>query len=275
MSAAESVNPHDLVPSVGIDFMCEQRAAAMVKIEQAAGVLADAASMLHAAQIDAPLISVIAKWDRSVAPVQHLGDFLAECQKQIDQSAWSYLMKQSGLRTFMDARARKEWDDQMEKRQFPEFNVENVANTFATIHGQRGELFERGVIEAFKGLSWHYATNSPCRFGKRIVYGYFASSCSGPNRWQHVNNTATDRLDDLTRCFSILDGKPEPDHRRAVYSAAYEAQQAKTYEFETEYLRVKWFKKGSAHIEFKRMDLVEKMNGIIAKHYPGALPPRI
>ncbi|EAC0926722.1 hypothetical protein EGM30_15760 [Salmonella enterica subsp. enterica] len=25
---------------------------------------------------------------------------------------------------------------------------------------------------------------------------------------------------------------------------------------------------------FKRLDLVEKMNGIVAKHYPGALPAK-
>jgi hypothetical protein len=30
-----------------------------------------------------------------------------------------------------------------------------------------------------------------------------------------------------------------------------------------------FFQKGSGHITFKRMDLVEKMNNIVAKHYPG------
>lgn len=32
-----------------------------------------------------------------------------------------------------------------------------------------------------------------------------------------------------------------------------------------------FFQKGSAHITFKRPDLVERMNDIIAKHYPGML----
>ncbi|WP_218661555.1 DUF4942 domain-containing protein, partial [Salmonella enterica] len=27
--------------------------------------------------------------------------------------------------------------------------------------------------------------------------------------------------------------------------------------------------KGSGHITFKRLDLMEKMNDIVAKHYPG------
>ncbi|MGI1228758.1 DUF4942 domain-containing protein, partial [Raoultella ornithinolytica] len=34
---------------------------------------------------------------------------------------------------------------------------------------------------------------------------------------------------------------------------------------------IRFFQKGSGHITFKRMDLVEKMNDIIANHYPGML----
>lgn len=41
---------------------------------------------------------------------------------------------------------------------------------------------------------------------------------------------------------------------------------------ETDYLLIRCFKNNNGHITFKRPDLVEKMNKIIAKHYPGALP---
>ncbi|HHJ4492541.1 TPA: DUF4942 domain-containing protein, partial [Citrobacter freundii] len=36
----------------------------------------------------------------------------------------------------------------------------------------------------------------------------------------------------------------------------------------------RYFQKGTAHLAFKRLDLVEKMNDIIAKHYPGLLSHR-
>ena len=44
---------------------------------------------------------------------------------------------------------------------------------------------------------------------------------------------------------------------------------------ENAYLHVKWSKKGSGHVLFKRPDLVEKMNGILAKHYPHALASEV
>jgi hypothetical protein len=28
-------------------------------------------------------------------------------------------------------------------------------------------VFERAVINVFKGLSWDYKSNSPCKFGKK------------------------------------------------------------------------------------------------------------
>ncbi|BEM02001.1 hypothetical protein SM14VA2_44130 [Serratia marcescens] len=39
--------------------------------------------------------------------------------------------------------------------------------------------------------------------------------------------------------------------------------------------KIKYFQKGSAHIIFKRPELVEKLNDIIVRHFPSALPPRI
>ncbi|GJL02188.1 hypothetical protein TUM17570_11970 [Enterobacter cloacae] len=44
--------------------------------------------------------------------------------------------------------------------------------------------------------------------------------------------------------------------------------------YEDEFFSIRYFQKGTAHLAFKRLDLVEKMNDIIAKHYPGLLSHR-
>jgi hypothetical protein len=41
---------------------------------------------------------------------------------------------------------------------------------------------------------------------------------------------------------------------------------------ENDYVSIRTFMNGNGHVTFKRIDLVDKMNRIIAKHYPGALP---
>jgi len=40
------------------------------------------------------------------------------------------------------------------------------------------------------------------------------------------------------------------------------------------YFTIRYFQKGTAHLTFKRPELVEKMNDIFAKHYPGMLASR-
>ncbi|CAK0539426.1 methyltransferase domain protein [Burkholderia pseudomallei] len=182
----------------------------------------------------------------------------------IDIRGWDYLLSESGLRTFMDAEAREQWNRQISEGDVPEFTVANIEATFAQLYGARGDMFERGVIECFRRLSWNYRTNQPFKFGKRIIVRCLLSSGS-------PNHRVTNELDDLIRVFCVLDSKPEPDHRHGAYVLVSEVRQARQTEAEHDYFHLRWYKNGNGHLTFKRPDLVEKMNQILAKHYPNAL----
>lgn len=41
--------------------------------------------------------------------------------------------------------------------------------------------------------------------------------------------------------------------------------------YEDEFFSIRYFQKGTAHMTFKRLELIERMNDIIAKYYPGML----
>ncbi|MEK8659526.1 DUF4942 domain-containing protein, partial [Escherichia coli] len=42
-------------------------------------------------------------------------------------------------------------------------------------------------------------------------------------------------------------------------------------DYEDEMFSIRYFKKGSAHITFRKPELVDRLNDIIAKHYPEQL----
>ncbi|EJA8585677.1 DUF4942 domain-containing protein, partial [Salmonella enterica] len=44
--------------------------------------------------------------------------------------------------------------------------------------------------------------------------------------------------------------------------------------YEDGMFKIKYFQKGTAHIIFKRPELVDKLNDIIVRHYPGMLAAR-
>ncbi|EKM0372879.1 DUF4942 domain-containing protein [Cronobacter turicensis] len=194
--------------------------------------------------------------------------------RNIDRQVWRNLMQQSGMLALMDDQARSEWHQNLEDNKFPEISEVNILATFKQLHDTKAEVFERGVINVFKGLSWNYKSNSPCKFGKKIIVDGLVRY----DRWGfHLSSGyRRNQLVDLERMLHLLDGKPVPDNRTDIARQLDEhISKRKTAEdFTDDYLMIRYFQKGSAHIKFLRPELVEKMNDIVAKHYPWALPAR-
>ncbi|MCS2163958.1 DUF4942 domain-containing protein [Scandinavium sp. H11S7] len=192
----------------------------------------------------------------------------------LDRSIWRDLMKKSGMISLMDAAARDEWYRNLERDDIPAISEDNILSTFAQLHHSKNEVFERGVINVFKSLSWDYKTNSPCKFGKKIIVNGLVNY----TQWGFRLNWGKrrDQLTDLERMLNLLDGKPVPENRNDLgvrLDQHIDAQRTSAV-FEDDYFSIRYFQKGSAHITFKRLDLIDRMNGIIARHYPGTLASR-
>ena len=202
-------------------------------------------------------------WDRK-------GDInigLDSATQRVDKAGWKHLLHESGMRTLMNNAMRNQWDGLLynDNEKVPVLSRGTIEATFGQLHADSQNIFEQGVIDVFKGLSWEYKTNMPQKFGKRIVLGW-VRSYSG-------NHSACDKIDDLCRVFSILDDGTVADHRNADGGELARMARAKfSGEHEFTYFKARWFKNNNAHITFSRLDLVEQLNRIIAKHYPGALP---
>lgn len=194
--------------------------------------------------------------------------------RNIDRSIWKDLMKKSGMLSLMDAQARDQWYRNLEGNDIPTISEANILSTFEQLHQSKGEVFERGVINVFKSLSWDYKSNSPCRFGRKIIVNGLVKH----DRWGFGLNWGRqrDRLADLERMLMLLDGKPVPDNRADVTRRISDHIDANRHapRYEDEMFVIKYFQKGTAHITFKRPELVDKLNDIIARHYPGALAVR-
>lgn len=191
--------------------------------------------------------------------------------RNIDSSIWRDLMLKSGMMALMDAQARDQWHKNLEEGDLPAISEANILSTFEQLHLNKTEVFERGIINVFKGLSWDYKTNSPCSFGKKIIINNLVTR----NRWGFSLNWGwrRDQLADLERMLFLLDGKPIPDNRGDISIRLVEhiRDNPAKNAYEDEYFSIRYFQKGTAHLTFKRLELIEMMNDIIAKHYPRVL----
>ncbi|EKO9317676.1 DUF4942 domain-containing protein, partial [Escherichia coli] len=157
-----------------------------------------------------------------------------------------------------------------------EITLDNVLATFRHLNASKMQTFEHGLIDVYRKLSWDYRTNNPCRLGKKIIIENLLY------RWSNgrvtLDCSGREALDDLVRPFCLLEGRNVPDFRSSIgaqYGEFLGNGDNVGELFEGEYFTVRGYQKGTVHIVFKRPDLVEKLNDIIARHYPGALPPRV
>ncbi|EFG6464627.1 DUF4942 domain-containing protein, partial [Escherichia coli] len=193
-----------------------------------------------------------------------------------DRKIWDRLMTDTGMYTFMSSCQRDEWNSQLMSDTCPEITLDNVLATFRHLNASKMQTFEQGLIDVYRKLSWDYRTNNPCRLGKRIIIENLLY------RWSNgrvtLDCSGREALDDLVRPFYLLEGRNVPDFRSSIgaqYGEFLGNGDNVGKLLEGEYFTVRGYQKGTVHIVFKRPDLVEKLNDIIARHYPGALPPRV
>ena len=260
---------NELIVSLDVNALLINRDKAVAKLKQAYELVVQAKEICTDG-----LVTSISQFGSAISVRGHSNmldstDWVASATKGIDAAAWQNLMTKSGLRSFMDNKAKSEWDSAIYDKKTPPLTLDNIRSTFENLHNGRGDLFERGVIQIFKNLKWDYKTNKPSLFGSKIIVGFICSS----KPFVSIVHDTTNKLDDLVRAFSILDGKPEPDHRNGLYGKLSGFVRSTDKELQTEYMNIKIYTgTRTAHITFTRPDLVDKLNTIITKHYGASLP---
>ncbi|MDO1782885.1 DUF4942 domain-containing protein, partial [Escherichia coli] len=134
--------------------------------------------------------------------------------RKLDREILRDLMQHSGMLSLMDAQAHDTWYRSLEYDNFPEISEANILSTFEQLHQNKDDVFERGVINLFRGLSWNYKTNCEWKLGNKI-------SVKNLVRWDRwglhlITGQQADRLADLERMLHLFSGKPIPDSRENI-----------------------------------------------------------
>jgi len=200
-------------------------------------------------------------------------DFLEYLRKQTDRTIWSHLVNGYGFDKLMDRQAHEEFRAQLDKDP-PEVSVETAEATIATLVGDAEKIFRRGIANAFSKLDRRFRSHDGFKIGERVV---LSSAFDDFGMWNH-HSRHDDTIRDIERTFMRLDGKEMPEHRYAGIIGVIDDEKKRhtslsrsAWEVDNEYFRVKAFKNGNCHIWFKRDDLLERINKLLAEHYGAVL----
>jgi Domain of unknown function (DUF4942) len=140
---------------------------------------------------------------------------------------------------------------------------------FSCKHSYHGDLHETNC--------WLYngwKTNKSWRINEKIIlpmngvgsYSYTKKHC--PIDSYYIES----RLADMVKVFQILEGGTQRDARQLVGNQIHFADERRDYKLDLRYFELKFFKKGTCHIKFRRKDLLDKLN-IYGSQKKNWLPP--
>lgn len=266
---------NELILSTSIERVVSGRDAALVQIEQLIQQLDDISRLTSEIGGGTAQYWAMKSGHRYDSWLTEKADqAMPAITRNIDRNIWRDLMLKSGMIALMDAQARDQWHKNLEEGDLPAISEANILSTFEQLHLNKMDVFERGIINVFKGLSWDYKTNRPCSFGQKIIINDLVTH----NRWGFSLNWGwrRDQLADLERMLFLLDGRLIPNNRGDISTRLMEHVRDNPAKevYEDEFFSFRYFQKGIAHLTFKRPELIQKMNDIIAKHYPGMLAAR-
>ncbi len=225
----------------------------------------------HLAAAKTHLIAIYGKNGFKTDIIDRDHTHLDSCLLQMKRYLWQEIITKSQVRHFLSEKRKKELDEMLYPRndyepdKLPEISIEAVQSFISNIAGDLDGLFREAVCEVFDMLRpprSEYKTNTEYEIGERVVLNYIISH----DKWGFTSLNyygAKQKLINMDNVFHLLDGKPVVTYPDDIVTCMKEAiLPPRKWEAETEYFGLRWHKKGTLHVRFKRMDLVAKLNKI-------------
>jgi hypothetical protein len=199
----------------------------------------------------------------NAVPSLNPGDFIID----LDKRMWLRAFDKTNFMQIMDRKAKKEFHEQVDKKP-PEFTLANVQTTFLSLMQDADVMFARGIVNVFRHLSSTHKTNTnePFKINRRAVMTCMTSPAFRGGIEIRTYYGRGEELNDIDRVFKLLDGK-KLTQRELEFAINEKFSKMELYE--DDYYRIRGFKNGNIHIEFKRQDLLDKANRIIHDYYAG------
>lgn len=206
-----------------------------------------------------------------VAHQQPRDEYMAVAKKIVDTEAWARIIEITELERLMDKQAKGELYDQLLKEP-PEATVDNIFATLQQFAADAGTIFRRGIANCFSKLDRRFRSHDGFKIGSRVILDRMFDQYGFSN--YHRDMQAT--LLDIERTFMVLDGSAVPPGYAGICGKLdknrYTGNGARQGEVEDEFFLVRVFKNGNCHVWFKRDDLLERVNKLLAEYYGEVVP---
>ncbi|WP_080845605.1 DUF4942 domain-containing protein [Cytobacillus gottheilii] len=206
--------------------------------------------------------------------------------KQIRSKYWKTLFSNDQFMSLFTSNLKQKYLQKVDELRDYDFSFYNIYTLRIELSKEMTQGVEDTIMELFEELTnkYHYydetsknihyfngwATNKCYKINKRVIIPLNAyDSWSG--RFEPNGYKIKDKLTDIEKAFNYLDGgrTEEIDITEALKMAQHYQE---TKKIDLKFYTISFFKKGTAHLEFKDMELLHKLN-LHAARSKNWLPP--
>lgn len=178
--------------------------------------------------------------------------------------AWEGIIRKTQMFEAMTERRRAEIEKQIQEDKMPEITVENVYSILNSLYSKSNYLLTESIKEAFEILRPRHSkhkTNSEFDVPPKVVVTNWMERIkySGSVKLGYY---CRGQIQSVCNAFSLMDGKGVSKYPCNLETAITGAIDKNLDTCETEYFKCKWYLAGTLHLEFKRLDLLAKLNQI-------------
>lgn len=194
-----------------------------------------------------------------------------EIKKDIKKRAWEAFLNRLEVKKFMSIKDLSTLEKSFEDvNKIPEITIETLIEIQTGMMNTAPDYAKRMAIEAFNILMPgnsefnHHKTNDKNarrKLGKKIILTWCLESEYYGDSF-HLNFYADQKIMCVDKVFYALDGKGVPPGYNTPLVDAINRTSLSVGCGETDYFKFKCYLNNNLHLEFKRMDLVEKINRV-------------
>jgi len=192
----------------------------------------------------------------------------------LNAACWDAIFEKTDIRRFVTEGVRKEFDAFRSTTKLVDFTAANIRTMVQTLGMSLGTIMEKAILDVFDNLTRYdkkntvhiegWKTNDAWRVNRKVIIPNIVSP-GFSNQPQFSYWGWRDALDDIDRVLCNLNRKDfnEVVTIRNGLEAAFPEGWGTIAD--SEFFRIKFYKKGTIHLEFKDEDLLAQFNRAAAK----------
>lgn len=202
-------------------------------------------------------------------PHPHHGNTVEAMQEQNKRRAWRQIINILEIKKTMSLKRIEELNKNIEEGEMPPLTIESIQQIAEGLVGSAGEFAHEAVVEVFeilrpgaKDTNRHKTNTKHARFslGRKVI---LTGAVEGWSKY-HVNHWHGDKIMAVDKIFHLADGQPfvGSGYQSPLIDSINTTPLRSGAGGETEYFKFTCYLNGSLHLEFKRLDLVDRLNRV-------------